>query len=127
MFSNAQSLKVMAYNIRLDVASDGENDWSHRKDYFASQVQFYEPDIFGVQEARPNQVIDIVTSLLQYNNVGIGRDGIGQGESSNIFYKKERFMVKETVRSGFLKLHISFPKDGMLLTTEFVPMHFSKV
>ncbi|MFV7235058.1 endonuclease/exonuclease/phosphatase family protein [Flavobacterium sp. ZB4R12] len=96
MFSNAQSLKVMTYNIRLDVASDGENDWSHRKDYFASQVQFYEPDIFGVQEARPNQVIDIVTSLLQYNNVGIGRDGIGQGESSTIFYKKERFRVKES-------------------------------
>lgn len=33
----------------------------------------------GVQEARPNEVIDIATSLLQYNNVGIGRDGIGKG------------------------------------------------
>lgn len=96
MFSNAQSLKVMTYNIRLDVASDGENAWGHRKDYFTSQIQFYNPDILGVQEARPNQVIDIVTSLLQYNNVGIGRDGIGQGESSNIFYKKERFTVKES-------------------------------
>ncbi len=44
----AQSLKVMTYNIRLDIASDGENDWTHRKDFFTSQVQFYEPDIFGV-------------------------------------------------------------------------------
>ncbi|MFV8347119.1 endonuclease/exonuclease/phosphatase family protein [Flavobacterium sp. ZB4P13] len=95
-FSNAQTLKVMTYNIRLDVASDGENDWNHRKDYFTSQIQFYNPDIFGVQEARPNQVVDISTSLLEYNNVGIGRDGIGQGESSNIFYKKERFTVKES-------------------------------
>lgn len=97
MFSNnAQTLKVMTYNIRLDIVSDGENDWTHRKDYFSSQVQFYEPDIFGVQEARPNQVIDIGTSLPQYNNVGIGRDGIAQGESSTIFYKKERFRVKES-------------------------------
>lgn len=96
MFSNAQSLKVMTYNIRLDVASDGENAWGHRKDYFTSQIQFYNPDILGVQEARPNQVVDIATSLLEYNNVGIGRDGIGQGESSNIFYKKERFTVKES-------------------------------
>jgi endonuclease/exonuclease/phosphatase family metal-dependent hydrolase len=95
-FSNAQTLKVMTYNIRLDVASDGANDWSHRKDYFTSQIQFYNPDIFGVQEAKPNQVVDIATSLLEYNNVGIGRDGIGQGESSNIFYKKERFTVKES-------------------------------
>lgn len=96
VFSSAQVLKVMTYNIRLDVASDGENDWNHRKDYFASQIQFYEPDIFGVQEATPNQVIDIVTSLLQYDNVGIGREGIGKGESSAIFYKKDRFRVKES-------------------------------
>ena len=96
IFLNAQTLKVMTYNIRLDVASDRENDWNHRKDYFTSQIRFYEPDIFGVQEAKPNQVIDIATSLLQYDNVGIGREGIGKGESSNIFYKKERFRVKET-------------------------------
>jgi endonuclease/exonuclease/phosphatase family metal-dependent hydrolase len=96
LFLNAQTLKVMTYNIRLDVASDRENDWNHRKDYFTNQIKFYEPDIFGVQEARPNQVIDIATSLLQYDNVGIGREGIGKGESSNIFYKKERFRVKES-------------------------------
>lgn len=94
--SNAQNLKIMTYNIRLDVAVDGENDWSHRKDFFTSQIQFYEPDIFGVQEAKPNQVIDIATALSQYSYVGIGRDGIGQGESSNIFYKEDRFKVLES-------------------------------
>lgn len=96
LFSYGQTLKLMTYNIRLDVASDGENDWTHRKDYWASQVQFYNPDIFGVQEAKPNQVIDITTALSKYDNVGIGREGIGKGESSNIFYKKERFEIKKT-------------------------------
>lgn len=96
LFSYGQTLKLMTYNIRLDVASDGENDWTHRKDYWASQVQFYDPDIFGVQEAKPNQVIDITTALSKYGNVGIGREGIGKGESSNIFYKKERFEIKKT-------------------------------
>ena len=96
LFSYGQTLKLMTYNIRLDVASDGENDWTHRKDFWASQVQFYDPDIFGVQEAKPNQVIDIATALSKYNNVGIGREGIGKGESSNIFYKKERFEIKKT-------------------------------
>lgn len=96
MVSNAQSLKVMTYNIRLDVASDGLNNWNLRKDFFTSQIQFYEPDILGVQEARPNQVIDIASSLNQYDAIGIGRDGIGQGESSNIFYKKDRFSLKES-------------------------------
>ena len=93
VFINAQNLKIMTYNIRLDIAIDGENDWSHRKDFFNSQIQFYEPDIFGIQEATPNQVIDISNVLSQYNQIGIGREGVGKGESSNIYYKKERFSV----------------------------------
>lgn len=96
-FVHSQNLKMMTYNIRLDVAFDGENDWSHRKDFFTSQIQFYEPDIFGVQEATPNQVIDISNALLQYEKIGIGREGIGKGESSNIYYKKDRFMVKNEI------------------------------
>jgi endonuclease/exonuclease/phosphatase family metal-dependent hydrolase len=93
---NAQNLKVMTYNIRLDVESDGENNWAHRKDFFTSQIQFYEPDILGVQEAKPNQVIDIATSLSQYSYIGIGREGVGKGESSNIYYKKDRFKVLQS-------------------------------
>ncbi|MFZ2432660.1 MAG: endonuclease/exonuclease/phosphatase family protein [Lutibacter sp.] len=94
--SNSQSLEVMTYNIRLDVAVDGKNAWPFRKDYLTSQIQFYEPDIFGIQEAKPNQVIDIANALSQYSYVGIGRDGAGNGESSNIYYKKDRFLLKET-------------------------------
>lgn len=94
--ANCQTIKLMTYNIRLDVAVDGENDWTHRKDFFASQIQFYEPDIFGIQEAKPNQVIDISSLLTQYDNVGIGREGVGKGESSSIFYKRERFRIKES-------------------------------
>lgn len=91
--TKAQSLKLMTYNIRLDIESDGENDWSHRKDFFLSQIQFYNPDIFGVQEATPNQVIDISNSLTAYNSVGIGREGVGKGEASTIYFKKEQFDV----------------------------------
>lgn len=90
---SAQNLKLMTYNIRLDVASDGENAWSNRKEFWVSQLNFYEPDIFGIQEALPNQVTDITALLPKYNHVGTGRDGIGKGESSNIFYKKDRFKI----------------------------------
>lgn len=95
-FSAAQSLKVMTYNIRLDVASDGENAWPFRKDFFASQIHFYEPDVLGVQEAMPHQVVDLEKLLPQYSQVGIGREGVGKGESSNIFYKKNKFKVIKT-------------------------------
>lgn len=94
MTSLSQTLKVMTYNIRLDIASDGENSWPQRKDYFTAQLKFYEPDIFGIQEALPNQVTDISTKLPAYSFIGTGRDGIGKGESSNIFFKKDRFTLK---------------------------------
>jgi endonuclease/exonuclease/phosphatase family metal-dependent hydrolase len=90
-----QTIKVMTYNIRLDVAVDGENDWAHRKDFFNGQILFYEPDFLGVQEVRPNQVIDMANALAQYSYIGTGREGIGKGESSNIFYKKEKYTLKE--------------------------------
>jgi endonuclease/exonuclease/phosphatase family metal-dependent hydrolase len=96
LFSNAQTLKIMTYNIRLDIDSDKENNWTHRKNFFNGQIQFYTPDIFGIQEAKPNQVLDIATALPQYSYVGIGRDGVGKGESSNIFYAKEIFKVIES-------------------------------
>lgn len=93
----AQDLKVMTYNVRLDLKSDGVNAWDNRKDFFTAQIDFYEPDVFGVQEARPNQVKDIVKALPQYGFLGVGRDGNDTGEASDIFYKKDRFAVK---RSG---------------------------
>ena len=94
--SYGQKYKLMTYNIRLDVAVDGENDWNHRKDFFASQIQFYEPDIFGIQEATPNQVVDTNNALSQYGCLGIGREGLGKGEASNIYYKKDKFTIQET-------------------------------
>ena len=92
----AQDLKVMTYNIRLDLKSDSVNAWDNRKDFFTAQIGFYEPDIFGVQEARPNQVLDIAKALSEYNYVGVGRDGNNTGEASNIFYKKDRFQLKDS-------------------------------
>lgn len=91
----AQNMSLITYNIRLDVSSDGENAWDNRKDYLCSQLAFYNPDIFGIQEALPNQVIDMSKHLPQYNYIGIGRDGKDKGESSNIFYKKELFTIIE--------------------------------
>ncbi|MFD1603782.1 endonuclease/exonuclease/phosphatase family protein [Flavobacterium artemisiae] len=91
-----QNLKIMTYNIRLDVASDGENAWPNRKDYFTSQIQFYSPDIFGVQEATPGQVTYIASALSNYNKFGVGREEGGLGEACTIYYKKDRFKVLES-------------------------------
>lgn len=91
-----QSLTLMTYNIRLDTDADGVNSWSNRKDYFLAQLKFYEPDILGVQEVLPRQVKDLSDALDAYGRAGIARDGNGKGESSNIFYKKKRFALKDS-------------------------------
>ncbi len=92
--NNIENLSVMTYNIRLDVASDGENTWSKRKDFLSSQVQFYSPDIMGVQEARPNQMEDLKSALNDYKTIGIGRDGEDKGEYSAIFYNSKKIKVE---------------------------------
>ncbi|KJD36461.1 endonuclease/exonuclease/phosphatase [Tamlana sedimentorum] len=90
----SQNLSVMTYNIRLDVASDGENAWKNRSQFLSSQVLFYSPDILGVQEARPNQMADLKSSLLDYKAFGIGRDGGEKGEFSSVFYNSKKVKVE---------------------------------
>ena len=92
--NNPLNLSVMTYNIRLDVASDGENSWANRKDFLSTQVQFYSPDIMGVQEARSNQMTDLKSALKDYKTIGIGRDGDDKGEYSAIFYNAKKISVE---------------------------------
>lgn len=89
----SQNLNVMTYNIRLDVASDGENAWAKRKDFFSSQVLFQSPDVLSVQEARPNQMNDLKETLKDYKAIGLGRDGGDTGEHSSIFYNAKKLKV----------------------------------
>lgn len=90
----AQELSVMTYNIKLDYPKEGENSWINRKPFMVNQIKFYEPDIFGVQEAMPNQMADLDNLLTSYSFVGVGRDdGKNEGEFSAIFYKKEDYKI----------------------------------
>ncbi|RSK34017.1 endonuclease/exonuclease/phosphatase family protein [Hymenobacter metallilatus] len=88
------SLRVMSYNIRLDVASDGPNRWDLRKDRVAGLLRYHTPDIVGVQEALPNQLADLAAALPAYSWYGPGRDdGQQRGEASAIFYRTDRFIL----------------------------------
>ena len=91
--TQAQSIKIITYNVRLNVASDGENAWPERKSFFLNQLKFYEPDIFGTQEGLPEQVQDIDQGLPDYTYIGQGREGKSKGEHTALFYKKDRFKL----------------------------------
>ena len=91
---SSQPLDVMTFNIRLDAASDSVNAWPNRKADVGLMLRYYAPDLFGMQEVRPNQLADLSTILVGYGHVGVGRDdGRNAGEHCPIFYKEQRFKL----------------------------------
>lgn len=92
---NATELRVVTYNIRLDTANDGPNQWKYRRDFLTSQLALLRPDIFGLQEVVFNQKQDIAEAMrFNFALVGNGRDdGKDAGESSPIGYNIHRFKL----------------------------------
>lgn len=95
-FIYSQETEVMSYNIKFANENDGENSWSKRKDHITNQIKFYEPEIFGVQEALVSQLKYFQAEMDNYEFVGVGRDdGKEAGEFSAIFYNSQEFEVLE--------------------------------
>lgn len=89
-----QEIKVMSYNIRLELKSDGENWWELRKDRVAGLMNYYEADFIGMQEVLQNQLNYLKDNLVGYDYIGVGRDdGKEAGEYSCLFYKKDKFTL----------------------------------
>jgi len=83
----AQPLRVMTFNVRLPVASDGPNSWDNRRDIFVETVRRMDPDVMGTQELWHIQGDYIVDKLPQYKWFGISRRGNQQDEHMGVFYK----------------------------------------
>lgn len=80
------SLKVMSFNVRNSAASDGPNDWELRKSATGAMLAKEKPDVFGVQEALPDQIDYILEAAPDYQCYGIGRNDGVEGERMSIFY-----------------------------------------
>jgi endonuclease/exonuclease/phosphatase family metal-dependent hydrolase len=89
------AVRVLTWNI-LHGSDEGlpweQQNWPARKHALAAALRELQPDIFCVQEARPEQVAFLERTLAGYKRVGVGRDdGRDQGEHSAIFFRLERF------------------------------------
>jgi len=85
-------LNIITYNIRLNTASDKENAWPNRKAEVVKLLKFYKADIFSVQEALYDQMMDLKEGMTGFAYVGVGRDdGNINGEFSAIFYNSNRY------------------------------------
>ncbi|MEC7771318.1 MAG: endonuclease/exonuclease/phosphatase family protein [Bacteroidota bacterium] len=98
LHSYGQTIDVISYNIRYDNPDDAPNNWDNRKDFLISQLNFYHPDVFGIQEGLIHQVKEIDNGLEDYAYFGVGRDhGDERGEHTAIFYNKQRVkLLKES-------------------------------
>lgn len=93
----AEPLRVATFNLRLNLASDAPNDWPNRRVQVKALIQYHDWDVFGTQEALPEQVADL-EQLPGYLRVGVGReDGAGRGEHAAIFIRTARL---ELLRQG---------------------------
>jgi endonuclease/exonuclease/phosphatase family metal-dependent hydrolase len=96
--SYSQEIKLMTYNIRYENTTDGDNVWPNRRDYVLSQVNYYEPDIFGTQEGLESQLKWLDENLTDFSYVGVGRDvenGKNTGEHAAIFYNTKKYRLIE--------------------------------
>lgn len=89
---------MMTFNIRLNNPSDGKNAWTERQHDVIHLLTYYHPDVFGVQEALPEQMLGLQQGLKGYDHIGVGReDGKNKGEFSAVFYNKN---VLKLLKSG---------------------------
>jgi endonuclease/exonuclease/phosphatase family metal-dependent hydrolase len=87
-------LRVMTYNIRLDLESDGINRWSNRRDQFIGQVALMHPAILGLQEVVPGQKADLERALQDYAFLGTPREE--GGESANLAFDRNVFRLQSS-------------------------------
>lgn len=85
-------LRIMSYNIRYNNPGDGERAWDRRKEEVANLIQFYQPDVIGLQEVLLGQLTFLEEQLADYARIGVGReDGKQAGEYSPLLYRKSKF------------------------------------
>ena len=87
----AQStIKVMTFNVRLPLASDGANSWDNRREFAARVIGRAAPDIIVTQELHKVQGDYLVAKLPRYACFGIYRRGGHDVVHMGVFYRSVR-------------------------------------
>ncbi|MBQ7654153.1 MAG: sugar transferase [Clostridia bacterium] len=89
------NIRVMSFNILC--RGDGEHSREKRAPYVVDLIKREAPDVIGFQEATPEWMAYLKSSLKNYNAIGVGRDdGANKGEFSAIFYSRNRFLLRNS-------------------------------
>ena len=88
-------LRVMTFNLRY-ASSEVPHAWAARRPVTKACLELNTPDLIGTQEGLAGQLADLRADLPAYAMLGQGREGGAKGEYSAIFYRRERFELRET-------------------------------
>ena len=90
-------VNVITYNIRYNTPTDKENAWPNRRADVVALLKRHKVDVFSVQEALFNQIMDLKEGMTGFDYVGVGRDdGNINGEFSAIYYNTNRYILTES-------------------------------
>ncbi len=106
--ADGSSLRVGSYNIT--VSFDSSETWQNRKGDLVALIKSLNLDVFGLQEATPDQMRYFVESFPEFAFVGEHRESDRtSGEASPVCYRKSRFDV---LKSGTFWLSETPDKPG---------------
>ncbi|KQM64474.1 endonuclease [Sphingomonas sp. Leaf17] len=88
-----RDLRVMSFNVRLPIASDGPNAWAQRRDLLVATIARADPDIIGTQELFKVQGDYIVGKLPAFTWFGRDRRGGHGDEHMGVFYRRDRMTL----------------------------------
>lgn len=89
-----RSITLMTYNLKY-ASPTFKPSWKVRRKMQVDMIRKYNPDIIGTQEGLKEQIDYLAEQLPEYVVVGEGRQGGDDDEHMAIFYKKDKFRLRE--------------------------------
>ncbi|WP_308635032.1 endonuclease/exonuclease/phosphatase family protein [Paenibacillus silvisoli] len=94
-------MKIMSFNLRVNVESDGGNAWPNRIQEAAEAIKQANATVIGTQEGTYSMLQELHAQLPGYSWLGISRTGEQDGEYCAIFYRHD---LVEPLESGHFGL-----------------------
>ena len=89
-----RQITLMTYNLKF-ASLTYKTSWETRRDMQVEMIRKYNPDIIGTQEGLKEQIDYLAAQLPEYVVVGEGRQGGDDDEHMAIFYKRDKFRLRE--------------------------------
>ena len=89
-----ETIKLMTYNLKF-ASPTFEPSWEVRREMQVDLIRKYSPDIIGTQEGLKAQIDYLQDHLTEYVVIGEGRKGGDDDEHMTIFFKRDKFRLRE--------------------------------